>query len=60
MGETLCPPFLCLPSKEIGSIFGGKDHTTVIHACEKIEKMAKESPEIAEKIERIIARIKSR
>jgi|UniRef100_A0A7C3UQ40 chromosomal replication initiator protein len=51
---------LCLSLKEIGSIFGGKDHTTVIHACEKIEKMAKESPEIAEKIERIIARIKSR
>lgn len=25
---------------EIGSLFGGKDHSTVIHACRKIERMS--------------------
>ncbi len=51
---------LSLPLKEIGAIFNGKDHTTVIHACEKIEEMIKENRELANRIERIIARIKSR
>lgn len=50
---------LCLPLKEIGSIFGGKDHTTVIHACEKIEKMIKDNSGIGQRIERIILRLKS-
>lgn len=27
---------------EIGSYFGGRDHATVIHAYEKIDKMRKE------------------
>ncbi|MEO0099112.1 MAG: chromosomal replication initiator protein DnaA [candidate division WOR-3 bacterium] len=51
---------LALPLKEIGAIFNGKDHTTVIHACEKIEEMMKENRELANRIEKIITRIKSR
>lgn len=31
---------------EIGSSFGGKDHSTAIHACKKIEKELKENQEI--------------
>ncbi|MBI5588581.1 MAG: chromosomal replication initiator protein DnaA [Deltaproteobacteria bacterium] len=31
---------------EIGSSFGGKDHSTAIHAVKKIEKELKENPEI--------------
>ena len=31
---------------EIGSSFGGKDHSTAIHACRKIERELKEDPEM--------------
>ena len=33
---------------EIGDAFGGRDHTTVLHACRKISQLRDESPEIAE------------
>lgn len=32
---------LDLPLKKIGSIFGGRDHTTIIHSIEKIDKLLK-------------------
>ena len=37
-----------LSLKEIGKEFDGRDHTTVIHSIERIEKMVKENPETAE------------
>lgn len=35
---------------KIGKEFGGKDHTTVIHAHEKIQKLMKEDPELKQDI----------
>ena len=35
-----------LPYKKIGSMFGGRDHTTVISACEKIENDLKTDEEL--------------
>ncbi|MBI5453838.1 MAG: chromosomal replication initiator protein DnaA [Deltaproteobacteria bacterium] len=35
---------------EIGSAFGGKDHSTAIHAVKKIEKEVPESPELKQAI----------
>lgn len=43
-----------LPYEQIGRLFGGRDHTTVIHAVEKITERIKTDPEMA----KIIADIK--
>jgi chromosomal replication initiator protein len=48
-----------LSLSEIGEFFGGKDHTTVMHAIEKIEHLKKSDIEFHQKIERIINRINS-
>ena len=37
---------LALPLKRIGEAFGGKDHTTVIHARDKIADMVKTDPKV--------------
>ena len=42
---------------KIGSEFGGKDHTTVLHAHEKIAKLLKEDAEIKAEIEEIKDRL---
>lgn len=43
---------------EIGDQFGGRDHTTVIHACEKIERELKDKPGFKAIIDRLIQSIK--
>ncbi len=36
---------------EIGSFFGGRDHTTVLYATQKIDRLLSEDPELARTIE---------
>jgi len=43
---------------EIGNAFGGRDHTTVLHACRKIEELRGEDRRIDEDVE-ILARMLS-
>ncbi len=45
---------LQLPYEQVGRLFGGRDHTTVIHAVEKIAEQLKTDPNMA----KIIADIK--
>jgi chromosomal replication initiator protein len=33
---------------EIGDAFGGRDHTTVMHACRKIAELKESSADVAE------------
>ncbi|HLF18903.1 MAG TPA: chromosomal replication initiator protein DnaA [Candidatus Omnitrophota bacterium] len=43
---------------EIGNAFGGKDHTTVLHSCKKIETEISESGEMKNLIDRLTITIK--
>lgn len=43
---------------EIGGFFGGKDHTTVLHSCNKIKNEALKNNKVRADIEKIIHRIK--
>jgi chromosomal replication initiator protein len=40
--------------------FGGRDHTTVMHAVEKISRLMKERRQIYDQVSELIRRIKSR
>ncbi|MCE5256252.1 MAG: chromosomal replication initiator protein DnaA [Spirochaetaceae bacterium] len=39
---------------EIGVEFGGRDHTTVMHSCQKIEQMAKFDPSFDAEIQKLL------
>lgn len=43
-----------LPYKSIGGHFGDRDHSTVIHACDKVGKGMKELPSIKHEIESLL------
>ncbi len=43
---------------EIGNFFGGKDHSTVIHACKVIEEKKEKNTELRSRIEMLIRQIK--
>ena len=43
---------------EIGNAFGGKDHTTVLHSCKKIEREIKINQEIKNTIEQLTIDLK--
>jgi chromosomal replication initiator protein len=42
---------------EIGAKFGGRDHTTVMHACQKIEGLMSNDPEIRRTVEDLMAQL---
>ncbi len=39
---------------EIGENFGGRDHTTVLHACRKIKELLEEDADIAEDVKNLL------
>ncbi|XHY19340.1 Chromosomal replication initiator protein DnaA [Vibrio sp. NH-UV-68] len=44
---------------EIGDAFGGRDHTTVLHACRKIQQLREESHDIKEDYSNLIRTLSS-
>ncbi len=39
---------------EIGDAFGGRDHTTVLHACRKIEELKESNTDIEEDLKNLL------
>lgn len=54
----LCRKIIDAPYQEIGAEFGNRDHSTVIDACKKVEKMIKTDPLYLKVINEIESRIK--
>ncbi len=54
----MCRELINLSFPEIGKHFGGKDHTTVIHACKQVERIKERDPVTKEKIESIMRILK--
>ena len=43
----------------IARLFGGRDHTTVIHAVDKIQKLMSERKQIYDQVTDLLQRLKS-
>ena len=41
----------------IGALFGGRDHTTVLHGCEKIRRLTEQDPKLSSDILQLRQRI---
>jgi len=54
----LCRELTGLSFPEIGKSFGGKDHSTVIHACKQIEKAKEDNFSLRAMIESLIQKLK--
>ena len=44
---------------EVGRAFGGKDHTTVIHAVDKVQKLMKERQQVYDQVTELTQQLKS-
>ncbi len=49
----LCREILGTPLVEIGLHFGGRDHTTILHACRNIEQRSKKEPRIKQLVTKL-------
>lgn len=54
MSMYLCKELLNLSFSEIGKAFGGRDHSTVVASCKKIEKEIKKNPSIRNDYEELL------
>ncbi|MBC7338871.1 MAG: chromosomal replication initiator protein DnaA [Firmicutes bacterium] len=55
----LCRELTDLSLPRIGEEFGGRDHTTVLHACDKVSRQLKEDPDLADTVAALTERLRS-
>ncbi|MGQ9557915.1 MAG: chromosomal replication initiator protein DnaA [Desulfurispora sp.] len=58
IGMYLCRELTDLSYPKIGELFGGRDHTTVLHACERITAEKQLDPSLEETLREIINKLK--
>lgn len=58
MAMYLCRELTDLSTTRIGAAFGKRDHTTVMHACDKVAKDAAKSADVRKRIEELKQKIK--
>jgi chromosomal replication initiator protein len=58
IGMYLCRNLAGYSLPETGNFFGGKDHSTVIHACKVIEAKKEKDPELRARIEMLIKQLR--
>jgi len=56
----LCKRFTQLTLQLIGENFGGRDHSTVIHALESVEDMMKAEPSFKNQVDELYKKLKTR
>jgi chromosomal replication initiator protein len=44
---------------KIGDHIGGRDHTTVLHAVDKVSKLLREDRDLYNRVQRLTAKLKS-
>ncbi|MCF2707202.1 chromosomal replication initiator protein DnaA [Arcanobacterium haemolyticum] len=54
----LCREMTDLSLPKVGEIFGGRDHTTVLHACKKIDKQMSEKQTTYNQVSELTSRIR--
>ena len=54
----LCRTLTDASLPRIGEQFGGRDHTTVLHACDKVDAERKENSALDETLKALISKIK--
>jgi chromosomal replication initiator protein len=55
----LCRKYTSCSLPQIGREFGGRDHTTVLHSCDKIRKLLKTDMQLNSEIEEISRRFEN-
>jgi chromosomal replication initiator protein len=59
MAMALAKELTSLSLPDIGDAFGGRDHTTVLHACRKIAELKADNPEITRDFEALLQALRS-
>lgn len=58
VAQYLCREMAGLSLPEIGARFGGKDHSTVLHACRKIERLLQTDPNVQNLVAYLMKKIR--
>jgi len=59
MAMALAKELTQLSLPDIGDAFGGRDHTTVLHACRKIAELRQEAPDIGRDFDALLQVLRS-